>query len=90
MSGAGAGRITVRLQPRASRDELLGTRDGVLVARVCAPPVGGRANEALCRMVARRLDIPRSRVRVALGERSRQKVVEVDGLDAAALARALG
>ena len=42
----------VRLQPRASRNELSGMRDGVLIARVTAPPVDGRANAALCKLIA--------------------------------------
>jgi uncharacterized protein (TIGR00251 family) len=87
---AAAGRIAVRLQPRASRDELLGLRDGVLRARVTAPPVDGRANEALCRLIARAVGVAPGRVRVVRGDRSRDKLVEVDGIAADALAAALG
>ena len=49
-------RIAVRLQPRASRDELVGVRDGVLHARVCAAPVHGAANRALLRTLRRTHD----------------------------------
>jgi len=81
--------IEVRLQPRGSRDELLGLRDGVLRAKVTAPPVDGRANEALCRLIAKRVGVPPSRVGVVRGERSRDKVVRVEGLGDEELRRAL-
>jgi uncharacterized protein (TIGR00251 family) len=83
-------RIEVRLQPRASRDELIGMRDGVLRARVCAAPVDGEANRALCRLIARRVGVAASRVEVIRGERGRDKLVRVSGLDAARLLEALG
>jgi hypothetical protein len=83
-------RIDVRLQPRASRDEIVGIRDGVLHARVTAPPVGGEANRALCRLIAARLGIAGSRVEIVRGQRGRSKVVAVAGMSAAELASALG
>jgi uncharacterized protein YggU (UPF0235/DUF167 family) len=61
--------IRVRLQPRASRDELLDVRDGVLRARVSAPPVDGRANVALCALIARTAGVAASRVSIVRGER---------------------
>jgi uncharacterized protein (TIGR00251 family) len=82
-------RIMVRLQARARRDELVGLRDGVLLARVCAPPVEGRANRALCRLIARRAGVATSRVTIVQGERSRDKLVRVDGVDRSALHDAL-
>ena len=81
--------IMVRLQPRASRDELRGVHDGVLRARVTDPPVDGRANRALCRLIAERAGIAPSMVAVLRGERSREKLVAVQGMDAAELMRAL-
>ena len=59
--------------------------DGVLKARVAAPPVDGAANEALLRLVADALDLPRRRVRLAAGATNRRKVVEVEGVEAEAL-----
>jgi len=82
-------RIEVRLQPRASRDELIGMRDGVLRARVCAAPVDGEANLALCRLIARRAGVAPSRVEVIRGERGRLKLVRVVGLDSTELLDAL-
>jgi uncharacterized protein (TIGR00251 family) len=82
--------ITVRVTPRASRDEVVGWRDdGVLLVRLTAPPVEGRANVALCRLIARALRVAPSRVSVVRGERSRDKVVRVEGFDADSLREAL-
>jgi uncharacterized protein (TIGR00251 family) len=82
-------RIAVRLQPRASRDEIVGLRDGILVVRVTAPPVDGRANRALCKLVAQRAGVAPSRVSVVRGARSRDKLVAVEGVEPDALAAAL-
>jgi uncharacterized protein len=83
------GELRVRVQPRARRDEVVGERAGAVVVRVTAPPVDGKANEALRRLIARRVGIARSRVAVVRGAAARNKVVRVDGLDAPALRRAL-
>jgi uncharacterized protein (TIGR00251 family) len=82
-------RIEVRLQPRASRDELLGLRDGVLHARVSAPPVDGQANRALCRLIAAHAGVAPSRVEIVRGERGRSKLVRVEGVALPALLDAL-
>jgi len=77
--------IRVRLTPRAARDQIApGDGDGYLV-RVTAPPVDGRANEALRRLVARRAGVAPSRVTLVRGAKSREKVLEIDGLDDATL-----
>jgi len=73
-------RISVRLTPRASRDEIAGWRDDVLRVRVTAPPVEGKANDALARLLAKALDVPKSRVGVVTGTASRDKTVAIDGL----------
>lgn len=57
--------------------------DGVLVVRVNAPPLEGRANRAVCELVANLFDVGKSRVRVEVGEKSRDKVILVDGLSQA-------
>jgi uncharacterized protein len=85
-----AGTVRVRLQPRASRDEIAGAREGALLVRLTAPPVEGRANQALCRLLARRLRVAPSRVAVVRGAKSRDKVVRVEGVSSAEVARALG
>ena len=82
------GRIAVRVQPRASRDEIAGWREGALLCRVKAPPVDGRANVAVRRLIAKRLGIAPSRVSVVRGESAREKLLEVEGMDADELRRA--
>jgi uncharacterized protein (TIGR00251 family) len=84
-----AARIEVRLRPRGSRDELIGMRDGVLQAKVMAPPVDGKANKALCKLIAKRVGVAPSRVSVVRGEKSREKVVRVEGVDKAGVEAAL-
>lgn len=71
--------IEVRLTPRASRDQIAGVRDGILRCRVTAPPVDGRANRALCKLVAKRLGVAPSRVRIERGEKGRTKILSVEG-----------
>lgn len=81
--------LTVRLQPRARRDEVVGERDGAVVIRVSAPPVDGKANAALCRLIAKRAGVAPSRVEIVRGHTAREKVVRVEGIDAATLRAAL-
>jgi uncharacterized protein (TIGR00251 family) len=70
----------VRVQPRASRDEIAGEWQDGLKIRLTAPPVDDRANEALRRLLATRLKVPMAAVRIATGERSRNKRVEISGV----------
>jgi uncharacterized protein (TIGR00251 family) len=74
--------FSVRLTPRASQDKIIGWEGDVLRVRVTAPPVEGRANEALLRLLARALDVPTSRLRLVRGQTQRNKVVAVEGLTA--------
>jgi uncharacterized protein len=82
--------ITVRLQPRARRDEVVGVRDGKVVIRVTAPPVDGKANDALCRLIAKKAGVAPSKVSVVRGHTAREKVVRVEGIDESVLRAALG
>ena len=82
--------ITVRVQPRARRDELVAVRDGVLVVRVRAPALEGRANAALCRFLADRVGVRSTSVAVVRGEHAREKVVHIEGVDEEAVRAALG
>jgi len=72
--------FAVRVQPRASRDEIAGEWEEGLKIRLTAPPVDDRANEALRRFLAASLKVPLSAVKIAAGERSRTKRVEVRGV----------
>jgi uncharacterized protein len=80
---AGGVTFEVRVQPRASREEIAGEYQGALKIRVTAPPVDDRANEALCRFLAERLNVPLAAVRILSGEKSRTKRVQVQGITAA-------
>lgn len=68
------------MQPRAKRDEIVSEREGVLVVRVTAPPVEGKANAALCALLARRLHIPKAAVTIVKGHGAREKVVRIEGM----------
>ncbi len=81
MSGIEA-RFRVRLTPRGGSDRVDGVADGVLRARVSAPPVDGAANEALLRLLADELGVARRDLRLASGAAGRIKLVVVDGLPA--------
>ncbi len=70
----------VRVQPRASRDQIAGVMDGALKVRLQAPALEDRANEALREYLARLLKTPKSAVRILSGHRSRIKRVEVCGV----------
>ncbi len=76
-------RISVTVSPGASRSELVGRHGDGWRARIAAPPERGRANEALCKLLAAALDVPPRSVRVVAGQGARAKVVEVDGLELA-------
>jgi uncharacterized protein (TIGR00251 family) len=75
--------FVVRVQPRASRDEIVGEHQDALKIRLTAPPVDDRANEALRKLLASRLNVPLAAVRIAAGERSRTKRIEILGVTAA-------
>ena len=81
--------IALRLIPRARMNEIAGERNGVLLVRVTAPPVDGRANAALCRLIAKRVGVGVRSVSVLHGTGSREKVVRVEGISAEDLRRAL-
>ena len=81
--------ITLRVQPSARRNAIVGVRDGKVIARVTAPAIEGRANEAVRRLIAKQLGLARSSVTIVRGHRSRDKLVEVEGLELTAVLDAL-
>jgi uncharacterized protein (TIGR00251 family) len=76
------GDLAIRVQPRAKRTEVAGERNGAVVIRVSAPPVEGKANAAVCRLIAERVGVPKSAVQIVRGEGGRDKLVRIDGLSA--------
>jgi uncharacterized protein (TIGR00251 family) len=85
----GGVRISVRVTPRAGRNALDGERDGRLLVRVTAAPEDGKANAAVCKLLAKRLGIGKSRVSVVFGETARAKVIEAEGVSLEGAADAL-
>jgi uncharacterized protein len=73
-------RFSVRVQPRASANQVAGTYGAALKVRLTAPPVDGAANDALLAFLARTLGVGKRSVRIVSGESSRSKIVEVDGV----------
>lgn len=86
----GGVRVSVHVQPRAARTEIAGVHGDALKVRLNAPPVDGAANEALVEFLAATFGVARRAVRVVGGLTSRAKLVELDGVDAAAVRRAAG
>jgi uncharacterized protein (TIGR00251 family) len=82
--------LSIRVQPRAKRDEVVGERAGAIVIRLKAPPVDGKANAALIAFIANAANVPRSRVEIVRGATAREKVVRVAGIAEKDLRRALG
>jgi uncharacterized protein (TIGR00251 family) len=72
--------LAIKLQPRASRNEIGEALGNELRIRVTAPPVDAAANEALVRLLAEKLECPRSAVQLVRGQTSRHKTVWVNGL----------
>ncbi len=79
---AGGVTIECRVTPRAGRSRIKGVREGVLEVSLDSPPVEGKANKALIEFLARLLRTSKSRISIIAGERSRKKVVLVEGISA--------
>lgn len=84
-AAAGAVVLTIHVQPGAKAAGVAGTYGDALKIRIAAPPVDGRANEALLDFLASRLGVPRRAVSLVAGESSRRKRVRVDGATADAV-----
>ena len=81
--------LTLHIQPGAKKTECAGLHGDALKIRLAAPPVDGKANEALVKFVAERLGLARSAVLLKSGQTSRRKVLEVAGTTAAAIEQLL-
>lgn len=82
-------RLSLRIQPRASRTEVAGVMGDALKIRVAAPPVDDAANTALVRFLADKLNCPRGAIRLVRGRGGRQKLVAIQGVPPAAAIAAL-
>jgi uncharacterized protein (TIGR00251 family) len=82
-------RLTVKVHPRARRSALAGRLGDAWKLDLAAPPVDGKANDECVRFLAELAHVPRARVRIVTGVSSRVKVVEIEGMEQAALECAL-
>ena len=82
VASSGETTIRVRVQPKASGNQILGFREDVLRLRVTAPPEDGKANAAVVRLLAQTLGISRSQLEVIRGHSSRNKVIRISSLNA--------
>ena len=82
--------LKVRLQPRASRDGIDGLHGDALKVKVTAPPLEGRANKAVKKLLSEHLGIAPSQVEIIAGERSREKLLRISGISRAEIEKALG
>ena len=81
--------IPVRVSPGASRDRIMGEHDGALKMSVSAAPEKGKANKAVCALIAKALGIAKSRVSLMAGETARDKKILVRNMSRSAIARQL-
>jgi len=81
--------LSIRIQPRASKNGIVTMAGGGLKIRLTAPPVDGAANEALVKFLAETLSIPKSHVEIVSGHTSREKIVRITGMSGADVRRVL-
>jgi uncharacterized protein (TIGR00251 family) len=89
VSVAATARLKLRVSPGARRSGIGGRHGDAWKVRVSEPPEDGRANEAVLRLLAKTLDVPRSSLEIVSGRTSREKIVVLDGLDQAQTERLL-
>jgi hypothetical protein len=72
--------LNVRVQPKASRSEVVGVHDGGLKVKVTSAPEGGKANREVIKLLAEYFGVNKSSIRIIRGETSREKVIEIKNL----------
>lgn len=82
-------RLRLRVSPGANRAGVVGRYGQAWKVRVAAPPEGGRANDAVVRLLAETLSVPRDAVKLVSGRGARDKIVELTGIDGALVERRL-
>jgi uncharacterized protein (TIGR00251 family) len=82
-------RLAIKVIPGASRNEVCGWLGETLKVKLSAPPVDGRANDALVEFLAEKLGLPRHSIMLVRGETARQKLLRIDGLTLAEVKRRL-
>jgi len=74
-------RLEIKVQPRSSKNQIVGEHNGALKVKLTAPPVEGEANQALLAYLASILKIPKKNVVLLKGESSRNKILEIRGMN---------
>ena len=82
--------LTLRVIPRASRTEICGLHEGAVKIRLQAPPVDGKANKALVKMLSKRLKVPAGSIDILSGETGRNKRLLIHGAKADVVQKKLG
>jgi uncharacterized protein (TIGR00251 family) len=82
--------LKIYLRPRASRDAICGLHGDAIKVKVTAPPVEGKANVALQRFIADKLNLSASQIEIMAGKRSREKILKISGISRAEVEKALG
>ncbi|MEE9583203.1 MAG: DUF167 domain-containing protein [Dehalococcoidales bacterium] len=77
---ANQARISVRVYPGAAGNKVTGFANGVLLVKISAPPVGGKANRELVAFLSRLLNVSQDRVNIVRGNTSRRKLLSISGL----------
>ncbi len=72
--------ISVKLQPRSSRNQVVGREGDIYRIKVTAPPVDGKANAALVKLLAKKLGIPPKKIDILSGQTSRLKTIRIQDL----------
>ena len=71
--------IKIKVLPRSSRNEVVGEMaDGTLKIKLTAPPVDGKANEALIKLLAEHFSVTKSKIRIVSGATSKNKIIEIE------------
>lgn len=78
---AASATLSVRVVPRSSKNAVAGIDGGIVRIRLTAPPVDGKANEALVEFLSDALDLPKRSIDIVSGETGRTKIVRVDGIE---------
>ena len=81
--------LVIRLHPGAKKNAIIGLHDGALKLSLNAPPVDGKANEALIAFIAEQINVPRSKIALIAGATSRSKTLRITGKSAAEVEAAL-
>ena len=73
--------IQVQIQPRSSKDQIIGIHNGRLKIKISAPPVDGKANQNLIEFIAKALGVSKSKIEIVKGRTSKLKTLKISGID---------